>query len=401
MSQRLQAHGKPAPQLRRTVLGKVHWAGQGDLLPALRSDHILVAPGAPAPEACAGYAGLLTAAALPDRLLEGLTLPVMHGASPLDHLGPGDVIALQPGGLIRTLYRKRSPHNALFATAQCNSYCLMCSQPPIPVDDRGRIREHLRLIELIDPETPELGITGGEPTLLKSGFLQIVERARDLLPRTALHVLSNGRLFYYGSFARALAMIEHPDLVVGVPLYSDLDFEHDFVVQAAGAFDETLAGLQNLGRYGVAVEIRVVIHRLTVPRLLQLAEFIYRNLPFSAHVALMGLEMTGFTIPNLEALWIDPVDYGKELVEATTFLAARGLHVSIYNHPLCVVPRQLWPFCRQSISDWKNEYLPLCTACAVRESCGGFFTSVVKKRISRGVLPLRGPLPDGAAEPSL
>ena len=218
----------------------------------------------------------------------------------------------------------------------------MCSQPPKPVDDRHRIAEHLRLVELIDPSTPELGITGGEPTLLKDDLLILVERCRELLPQTALHVLSNGRLFYYGSFARRLAGIGHPDLMIGVPLYSDVDSEHDYVVQSAGAFDQTLIGLQNLGRYGVPVEIRIVVHRLTYARLPRLAEFIYRNLPFASHVALMGLEIMGFAVPNLADLWIDPVEYGRELVTSVNFLAQHGLRVSIYNHQLCVVPREAW-----------------------------------------------------------
>jgi His-Xaa-Ser system radical SAM maturase HxsC len=332
-----------------------------------------------------GYAGLLTSGLLPREQLRELKLPTIHSTSWLDHLHVGDVVALQQDGRVRTLYRVGSPHNVIFTTDRCNSYCLMCSQPPLPVDDSAKIREHLRLIELMDPATREVGITGGEPTLLKRDFLRIVERCKLLLPKTGLHLLSNGRLFYYGSFARELAALGHPDLVVGVPLYSDQDFEHDYVVQADGAFDQTLIGLQNLARFGVAVEIRVVLHRQSYERLPHLAEFLYRNLPFAAHVALMGLEQTGLAIPNLADLWIDPAEYQDELATAIDFLTARGMRVSIYNHQLCTLPERLWRFCRQSISDWKNEYLPECVGCRVRDECGGFFTSSLQKRISRRV----------------
>src|SRR5204863_9469496 len=120
--------------------------------------------------------------------------------------------------------------------------------------------EHLSLNERMSPETAELGITGGEPTLLKDDLLKIVSRCKELHPHMALHILSHGRLFLYGAFARRLAEIGHPDLMLGIPLYSDLDYEHDYVVQARGAFDETMVGLHNLERFGVRVEIRVVIH---------------------------------------------------------------------------------------------------------------------------------------------
>jgi len=44
------------------------------------------------------------------------------------------------------------------------------------------------------------------------------------------------------TFARRLASIHHPDLMLGNPLYSDLSEEHDYVVQARGAFNETVRG---------------------------------------------------------------------------------------------------------------------------------------------------------------
>lgn len=335
-----------------------------------------------------GYAGLMTLDTPSSELLESLAMPVIHSVQSFDHLEPGDVVALNPGGYIRTLYRISSPHNAVFTTDRCNSYCLMCSQPPKSVDDGDRISEHLRLIELMSPATREIGITGGEPTLLKDDLLRLVETCKARLPHTALHILSNGRLFYYGSFAQRLGAIDHPNIMIGVPLYSDLDEEHDFVVQCRGAFDETLVGLCNLARFGVPVEIRVVIHWQTYARLPELAEFIYRNLPFASHVALMGLELMGFAVPNSRDLWIDPYDYQEELRRATTFLSRRGMNVSIYNHQLCVVPQELWSFCTKSISDWKNDYLPECSTCAVRESCGGFFSSSLKRVHSQHIRAL-------------
>ena len=54
----------------------------------------------------------------------------------------------------------------------------------------------------------------------------------------------------------------------------------------------------NLKRLGQKVEIRVVLHKQTYRRLPQLAEFLTRNLLFVNHVALMGLEITGFTRAN-------------------------------------------------------------------------------------------------------
>jgi His-Xaa-Ser system radical SAM maturase HxsC len=319
--------------------------------------------------------------------LATIPIPVVHSLT-LDHLAEGDVVVLDPRGHVRTLFRRASKHNSLFATDRCSSLCLMCSQPPLDVNDDWRIQEMLDTIALIDPTTSELGITGGEPTLLKDGFLQVVSTAKERLPNTSLHVLSNGRLFRYGSLAKRLGEIQHPDLMIGVPVYSELEDRHDHVVQAKGAFEDTLIGLQNLGRYGVPVEIRVVLHSYTYERLPQLAEFIYRNLTFASHVTFMGLEMMGFAIGNLDALWVDPWDYREQLEAATLYLAERRMNVSVYNHQLCTVPTSIWPYCVKSISDWKNEYLPQCESCAVRQECGGFFASVIRRRYSQHIEPI-------------
>ena len=295
----------------------------------------------------------------------------------LCYLKAGDILRVNPaGGEARVLYRRGSPHNVLFVTERCNSRCLMCSQPPRDVDDRHLLDGLLRVIPLMDPQaTPELCITGGEPMLAGESVFTLVQMVRDHLPRTALHMLSNGRLFRRLGLASGLAAVRHPDLMVGIPLYSDVARHHDFVVQADGAYDETLRGLLNLARVGVRVELRAVIHRQSYRRLGALARFIACNLPFVSQTVFMGLEITGYTRSNLEALWIDPVDYQAELGEAVETLAAAKQRVMVYNHPLCLLPHVLWPFARRSISDWKNVYLPPCQACTRQDECGGFFAS--------------------------
>lgn len=355
----------------------------------VQQPRVLVSARLPEPHAIrpGRFAALVSSAVGDADVLTTLNTPIVHSC-PTEHIEVGDVLRIEPTGAIRTLFRRRSRNNTLFATERCNSLCVMCSQPPRSVDDDWRVDEMMQTIRLADKNTVELGISGGEPTLLGDGLLRVLTAARDELPNTALHVLSNGRLFRYTKLARAVGEIQHHDLMFGIPLYSDLDYQHDYVVQAQGAFEDTILGLYNLAKSGVPVEIRVVVHRHTFSRLTHLADFIYRNLTFASHVAFMGLEATGFAKANMDDLWIDPLDYAQEMAAATGRLAARGMRVSIYNHPLCVVPDSVWSLCRQSISDWKNEFLPACTQCAVRETCGGFFAFNLKSRMSRGIAPI-------------
>jgi hypothetical protein len=125
-----------------------------------------------------------------------------------------------------------------------------------------------------------------------------------------------------------------------------------------------------------------------LPRLRQLAYYLFRNFPFVAHVAFMGLEPMGLARGNRELLWVDPVDYVPTLEDATYFLTNRGMRVSVYNLPLCILPKSLWPFARKSISDWKNSFLEPCQGCAGRERCAGFFASASERWRSRAIHPL-------------
>lgn len=303
------------------------------------------------------------------------------------YLGDGDVVRVTPHRSgIRTLFRRSSNYNSILLTEQCNNYCLMCSQPPKKTDDSWIVEHVLQAIPLIDPDTQEIGFTGGEPTLLGDNLIRILQACKNWLPRTAIHVLSNGRRFADPDFAQKYANVAHHDLMVGIPVYSDLSTIHDYVVQADGAFDETIRGILNLKRLGQRVEIRVVLHKQTYQRLPELAEFLARNLLFVDHVALMGLEMTGFTKPNLADLWIDPYEYQAQLYAATSHLATHRMNVSIYNHQLCLLDPRLWRFAKKSISDWKNEYMPECTFCSKKQDCGGFFSSA-KIRYSDHIKP--------------
>lgn len=313
--------------------------------------------------------------------------PSVRVEGPAGVCKPGDVVELNPlQKKVAIRYRRGDTGNVLFATERCNSYCLMCSQPPRHVEDDWRVRHLLDLVDLIDQDEASLAISGGEPTLLGDGLVELVSKCAQTLPKTHLHILSNGRLRQPGLHAKFENL--HPNLSWGIPLYGDRYALHDYVVQSEGAFAETLRGLYALDAAKQRVEIRVVLVKPTVERLVQLARFIWRNLPFVEHVALMGIEPIGFAKAHQRELWADPADYGDVLDEAVKLLAEGGISVSLYNLPLCALDRSLWPYAVQSISPWKNDYLPACDGCAVRLRCGGFFSWITPAWTSRLISPV-------------
>lgn len=338
---------------------------------ALRAKQVLLvsSPGQPVPD---GF-GLVLIAHDSDVSSTDNTLRL---APELRYLKEHDVIKFYPDSLkIDALYRKNANTNSFLVTERCNSFCIMCSQPPKDIDDHYLVDDMLEALPLLHPDTHEICITGGEPTLWGDDFIRLIQASKNHLTNTGLHILSNGRNFKDINLAIKVAHVKHPDVMIGIPLYADYSQLHDFIVQADNAFDDTIRGILNLKRCQVPVEIRVVIHQKNYHRLPKLAEFIARNLLFVDHIALMGLEIMGFAKSNLKGLWIDPYGYQNELREAVETLVNAKMRVSIYNTPLCVMPESIREYSVCSISDWKNDYLDACMNCSAKQQCGGFFSS--------------------------
>ncbi len=106
-----------------------------------------------------------------------------------------------------------------------------------------------------------------------------------------------------------------------------------------------------------------------------MATFVYRNLPFVSHVALMGMEYHGNAQTNYDLVSIDPIEYKNELYKAVKEYVRYNIIVDIYNLPLCLVDKRLQCFCRDSISTWKKTFLSQCQTCIAKENCCGIFAT--------------------------
>lgn len=306
-----------------------------------------------------------------DLPIDGLALP-----AELDYLSEGDFVTFSSDGwVIRTVWRNASPHNSFLLTERCDNFCLMCSQPPREVVDDHLLQQAFELVSALPLDTAAFTLTGGEPTLYGDRLVGLLDLCAKRLPATHVQLLTNGRRFANSEFAMAYADVASPNLLVCIPIYGAEPGRHDYVVQADGAFDETIRGLLNLGRLNQRIELRVVLHQQTVPVLVEIAEFISRNLTFVERVALMGLEVTGLARRNLAELWIDPFDYQESLQEAISVLTHANVTPLIFNHQLCVLPSGIRRYAVRAISDWKNEYLPECETCRARPECGGLFAT--------------------------
>ncbi|MDP2860248.1 MAG: His-Xaa-Ser system radical SAM maturase HxsC [bacterium] len=301
-------------------------------------------------------------------------IPVIHHVQGTESLSDGDVIEIFPDGRINVLYQIKSRHNLIFVTSKCDCHCIMCPQP-VDENEESLTDLNLKLIPLISKETQELALTGGEPTLAGEDLFRLILVCKDFLSKTSLLLLTNGRKFSDFGYTRLFSSLRHPDITIGIPLYGDNDLEHDAVMGSKGAFNETVMGIINLASFGNQIEIRTVVHNLTYNKLLRISDFIYRNMTFVRHIAFMGLEVIDRARKNVGLLWVEPDKFVPYLEESIHYLIQRGMKVSIYNIPLCLLPDYLWGFAQKSISDWKNLFDTKCIECSVKEKCSGMFDS--------------------------
>lgn len=288
-------------------------------------------------------------------------------------INEGDVVVINKFGEIAFVYEITSRYNAIIATERCNHRCIMCPQPPI-LQEKDRTPFNLQLITLFDKKTQEIGITGGEPTLIGDNLFVLIKQIQKYLPKTSISILSNGVKFADKEYAMKLAKCFHHDLQIDIPLFSDIAEEHNRIV-GAKTFYKTVQGLYNLALFHQRIGLRVVVHKQTYKRLPQFADYIYHNFPFVSQVAFMQMETIGLAKENIAELWIDPYDYNEQLREAVLLLADRGMKPYIYNAQLCILPEDIRCYAQQSISDWKDIYLPECEGCTLRGQCAGFFAS--------------------------
>jgi len=202
-----------------------------------------------------------------------------------------------------------------------------------------------------------------------------------------LTILTNGTQFRSFEFSQKVASVGLKKLLICVALYADTNTLHDDITRSKNSFYNTVKGLHNLAKFRLNIEIRFVINKLNYKRLQSFANFVYRNFPFVVHVAFMGLEITGSAEKNYEKIWIDPIDYQENIRSAVLELSRKDIHASIYNIPLCLISKDIWSFARKSISTWKNNYLPLCQDCDMRESCCGVFSTSASQ--STNIKPLK------------
>lgn len=308
------------------------------------------------------------------------------------NLCDGDIVEISSNGKearVVVLYRIESDDNTIIVTNACNNKCIMCPEPILrPIKVSFNITRIKKIIKLIDKKTTNIGISGGEPTLIKHDLVKILSMFRKSLPNTQLSLITNGRMFYYKSFVDAITNINNKNILFCIPLHSHKEDIHDEITQVKGSFEETHQGIKNLLEESQRIELRIVIQKKNYKELELIAEYIKNNFYGVYRVVFLGMEMSGMARYNRDKIWVAYKSIQPYLEKALMSLLSSGIQANIFNIPFCKISAPFRKIASNSISDYKIRYLSECSACSLKNVCGGSFASTLDLVRNEGVIPI-------------
>lgn len=296
----------------------------------------------------------------------------------------GDIVSLDSrSSRVRTVLSAKSTANTLLVTERCENRCIFCSQPPNEWPDTELyIRAALALLNFDSRDY--VGISGGEPTYNDRAFIRLLRVLNHYGVNTPLHILTNGRKFSKRSFVVEVEkLVRGREVLWGVPLYGHRASLHDHLVDAPGAFVETMQGLLNLGDTGQIVELRIIPTQQNLKHLADIVTFVVSQLPSVGIISIMNLEPKGWARKNFDNLYVPVAKQNSFLTAAVKIADFARRDVRLFNYPLCLLDQPLHKYSYKTISDWKNYYPQECTECRLFDDCGGFFASATGRFIEK------------------
>lgn len=300
----------------------------------------------------------------------------------LGHLGKlcdYDIVEISDTGILYRAFANNEADSTVFLGAKCNSNCIMC-----PASDAERRKGFsysrevlLKYIDYLPFDLEYIVITGGEPTMQTSLFLEALDRIREKFPYTQVLLLTNGRSLSDRWLCDEVCARHPENFRVAIPVHAAQAQLHDYITRAPGSFEQTILGLTRLMDSDIKVEIRIVVTKTNSDDLLNIAKLIANKFHRVHCVNFVALEARGNCALNFKDVYIDHRTSFQKSKAAIEHLISCGYDVGLYNYPLCAVDRGFWPLAAKSISGYKNVYHSDCSACAVKQICGGFFTATM------------------------
>ncbi len=263
-----------------------------------------------------------------------------------------------------------------FALQESAQYRLKCQIEKLERYLKGQGRIYLKNSGL----SGFVNLTGGEPTI-HPDFFQLLTYFRRRLPRVPITLLSNGRRFSDIKFTKRFCRAAKPPFSVAIALHGHSARAHDSVAGVGGSFGQTVGGLRNLfalGR-GLRVEIRLVLHRKSLPFFRKTLEFLLENFPDTRAYTVTAIhsEIEGMSLENHRSVGLRFPASAKK-VDAALPLIKRFSDFRLYHYPLCQVRPELRALCRVTLPAEDRIYPAACRGCRLKNKCLGLMLEYYK-----------------------
>lgn len=293
--------------------------------------------------------------------------------------GNYDVYELTETGKLLEYYDDSSIDNYFFVTAKCNSNCIMCPSPDISRKRGGssNIESLIEIAKHIPVDAAHLTITGGEPFMVGKDIFKFLSFLKERFENTEFLFLTNGRIFALDSYVEELKNTIPSNSIFGIPIHGSTAKIHDEITQSINSFQQTVVGIKKLLREKIKIEIRIVVSKLNINDIGNIAKMIVSEMREISHVSIIAMEMTGSAYSHRDKVWIPYKQAARECEEGIFLFLQNGIDVKLYNFPLCTVKKEFWTLCEKSISPDKIRYAEVCEKCVMKNICGGVFAGTI------------------------
>ncbi|OGF25552.1 hypothetical protein A2331_01665 [Candidatus Falkowbacteria bacterium RIFOXYB2_FULL_34_18] len=262
---------------------------------------------------------------------------------------------------------------------KCNNRCVMCTNPypSWPAWDGSFDYDYNSLIGRLEKEKDRflagdsIYLTGGEPTI-HPNFLEIIKYLESNFKKQTIKLLTNGRRFCYGDFAKDFLNI-NPNTEIDVSLHGHDRASHDGIVGIRGGFKQAFEGIGNLlknKKNSQIVGVRFVITKLSYKSISQFLEKIYKCYPDIDRVILIFWEAEAQAVENLEKIKID-FDKVHPYLDQAYDSVVRFKEFRLYHFPLCALHEKFWPHTWITLPDYEVFYPNFCNNCNYQKYCMG------------------------------
>lgn len=255
---------------------------------------------------------------------------------------------------------------------KCNNNCLMCTNPPGYKKEKdydyGKLTDRYKNL---DVREREIYLTGGEPTF-HPRFFDFLDFLKKKCLKAKITIVTNGRLLSSPNFAKKCLAIGNISFQIAV--HGSYASSHDKITGIKGSFEETAKGIKNLldlRSDQSEIELRIIVHKLTLSHLRDIYQFLIENFPQAERIVFIFMEMEGMAGLNIKQIGIKYKDASPYLEKMFSDFEISPLEIRLYHFPLCTLSPKFWPYVWRTLPSEEIVYLPICKRCEYKDYCLG------------------------------